>query len=96
MPEIKKPIVICREYDKYTGKPPIVYKVECELTNANITGMHFRSMFNPELSYFAVLEEDWLENQDFIVDRVLREHEFEAFDEFIGCSTLESNGIVRI
>jgi len=96
MKELKKPIIICREYDKYTGKPPIVYKVECDIMTVNLQVLRLRSQFNPELSYFVVLEEDWLENQDFITNRVFREHEFEAFDDFIGRSTLESNGIIRI
>ena len=96
MQAFRKPILICREYDKYTGQPPIVYKVECDIATINFQVIRLRSQFNPELAYFLVLEDDWLENQDFIIDRVLREHEFQAFDEFIGCSTLESNGIVRI
>jgi len=96
MTKVRKPIIICREYDKFAGRPPVVYKVECDIATANPYVLQLRSKLNPELAYFIVLEEDWLENHDFIVDRVLREHEFEAFDEFIGCSTLESNGIVRI
>jgi len=98
MEKIKTPIILCREYDKYGGRPPIVYKVECDITKVNFQVIQLRSRFNPELAYFLVLEDDWLENEDFIRDRILREHEFEEFDTFIdnGSSILDSNGIVRI
>jgi len=97
MDNIKKPIILCREYDKFQGRPPVVYKV-CDVSDScNLFYYQLRSRFNPELAYFIVLEDDWLENEDFVKDRILREHEFEAFDDFIGNgSILESSGIVRI
>jgi len=93
--------ILCREYDKYQGRKPIIYVVEhCnDLSLKDLKCMSLRSRFNPELSYFIVLYQNWLENEETIKKTIFKEHEFELFDSFISNGSsdiLENRGILRI
>jgi len=94
-------VILCREYDKYQGREPIVYKLDIkqeDMTNILLHSLNLRSRYNPELAYFLVLKENWEENKEDITNKIFREYEFEMFDSFIGngSNVLENNGIVRI
>jgi len=96
-----KILVLCREYDKFEGRPPIVYDTQTpqeDINSSMIMYYKLRSRHNPELAYFFVLESNWKENEEEVKKNILNEHKYDDFDCFIGNgrSVLESRGILRI
>ena len=45
--------IVCREIDKYEGRPPVHYIVCHEPTARDISFLKMRGVFNPELQYYA-------------------------------------------
>lgn len=55
-------IAICREINTRTGERA-VYRLDGRATNDMLFILRIRQMYNPELRYFATLEENWEECQ---------------------------------
>jgi len=101
MREPEKILILCREYDKFEGREPIIYDTctpQDEITNGLIKYLSIRQRMNPELAYYFVLESHWKAHEEHIKQKILNEHKYDDFDDFIGNgrSVLESNGILRI
>jgi len=96
-----KILILCREYDKFEGRAPIIYNTgisQDSITNNTIKYLNLRSCLNPELAYFFVLESNWKENEEQVKKDILNEHKYQEFDDFIdnGNSILENRGIIKI
>ena len=93
-------IILCREVNKYRGGID-VYKLELDTVGTDALFIcKMRSRLNPELRYYACLEENWEENEEEITDVILKEDELEEVVDFLdgdsSASMIEAYGIVRL
>lgn len=59
--------IVCREIDKFNGGEPSYYILACKVTADVVKKLRWRSIANPELSYFVTrLDED-----EFPADEIL-------------------------
>ena len=56
--------IVCCEHDKLGIEKPIIYVVKCNADDKDITLLSLRSLYNPELEYYATAI---VGDNDFIV-----------------------------
>lgn len=72
-------LILCKEYDKYQGRPPAYYIVSRNVTDSDLHFLSLRSRLNPELQYFATRLDETMSEQEVLAlfkSKSVKEHLF--------------------
>lgn len=59
-------LILCREVDRYGGRPPAYYIVNKDVTNSDLDFLSLRSRLNPGLQYFATRLDETMSEQEVL------------------------------